>query len=107
MHLSVLTVYMSGQHIHDCASLGQKKTLDVPLWIGITDGFALPPGCWESNPGPLAEQPVFLTIETSLQALPVILPHHNYPAMLCSVKIATDLNDRVRGRCGCLPIKLY
>ena len=34
---------------------------------GATNGCELPRGCWESNPGPLEEQPVLLTIEQSPQ----------------------------------------
>ena len=33
---------------------------------GDTNSCELPCGCWESNPGPLEEQPVFLTVEPSL-----------------------------------------
>jgi hypothetical protein len=40
----------------------QKRALDP-----ITDGCEPPCGCWELNSGPLEEQPVFLTIEPSLQ----------------------------------------
>jgi hypothetical protein len=29
--------------------------------IGVTDGYELPCGCQELNPGPLEEQPVLLT----------------------------------------------
>ena len=36
---------------------------------GVTDGCELPCGCWESNPGPLEEQPVLLTTEPALQPL--------------------------------------
>ena len=41
--------------------------------IGIADSCELPSGFWELNPGPLEEQPVLLTVEPSLQCLPVIL----------------------------------
>jgi hypothetical protein len=40
-------------------------------WIpgtGVTDGWELPYGCWELNPGPLEEQQVFLIAEPSLQS---------------------------------------
>ena len=35
---------------------------------GVTDSCELPCGCWERNLGPLEEQLVGLTIESSLQA---------------------------------------
>ena len=34
---------------------------------GVIDSCELSYGCWELNPGPLEEQPVFLTSEPSLQ----------------------------------------
>jgi hypothetical protein len=33
----------------------------------VTDSCELPCGCWELNPDPLEEQPVFLSTEPSLQ----------------------------------------
>ena len=33
---------------------------------GVTNGCEPPRGYWESNPGPLEEQPVLLTTEPSL-----------------------------------------
>ena len=36
---------------------------------GVTDSCELPCGCWESNPGPLEEQPVLFTVEPSLRPL--------------------------------------
>jgi hypothetical protein len=33
----------------------------------ITDGWEPPCGCWELNSGPLEEQSLFLTAESSLQ----------------------------------------
>jgi hypothetical protein len=35
----------------------------------VTVGCELPCGCWDSNPGPLEEQPVLLTMVLSLQSL--------------------------------------
>ena len=35
----------------------------------VIDRCELPCGCWEVNPGPLEEQPVFLTTELSFQPL--------------------------------------
>jgi hypothetical protein len=37
--------------------------------IPITDGCEPPCGCWDLNSGPLEEQSVFLTAESSLQPL--------------------------------------
>ncbi|ERE84501.1 E3 ubiquitin-protein ligase [Cricetulus griseus] len=34
---------------------------------GVIDSCELPCGCWESNPGPLQEQQVLLTMGPSLQ----------------------------------------
>ena len=44
---------------------------------GVTDSCELPCGCWDLNPGPLGEQPVRLTAESSLQ-LPIIIFHVCY-----------------------------
>jgi hypothetical protein len=42
----------------------------------ITDGCEPPCGCWELNSGPLEEQSVLLTTESSLQ-------HHPSPVFVC------------------------
>jgi len=44
-----------------CLQTHQKRALDP-----ITDGWEPPCGCWELNSGPLEEQSVLLTTETSL-----------------------------------------
>jgi hypothetical protein len=36
---------------------------------GVPDDYELRDGCWESNSGPLEEQSVLLTTESSLQLL--------------------------------------
>jgi hypothetical protein len=36
---------------------------------GVTDGCEPPCGCWEFNSGRMEEQPVFLTVDPSLQFL--------------------------------------
>lgn len=46
----------------------QKRTMGL-LDLELTDGHELPYGWWRLNSGPLAEQPVFLTAEPSLQLL--------------------------------------
>jgi hypothetical protein len=45
--------------------LETKEGVRFP-WTGVTDGCELPCGCWESNPGPLQEQPMLLTTELAL-----------------------------------------
>lgn len=42
--------------------------MSVPLEAGtvLTGGYEMPCGCWESNPGPLQEQGVILSVEPSL-----------------------------------------
>jgi hypothetical protein len=40
---------------------------------GVTNGFELQYGCWESYLGPLEEQPVLLTTEPSLLPLSEII----------------------------------
>lgn len=51
---------------------GKKKDLFLCEFVfvrspgpGITDSCELPSGCWELNPVPLEEQPVFLIAELS------------------------------------------
>lgn len=44
---------------------GQKRT--SVSGTGITEKYEPPCGCWELNPEPLQEQPVFLNAEPSLQ----------------------------------------
>ena len=48
--------------LHVCMPAGQKRAPDL-----ITDGCEPLCGCWESNSGPLEEQAVLLTTESSLQ----------------------------------------
>lgn len=45
---------------------------------GLIDGWGLPCGHWESNPGLLQEQPKFLTVEPFLQPLEVCFLVHIY-----------------------------
>ena len=48
-----------------CAYRGQKKALDL-LELDFTDGCELPRGDWELNLGPLQEQQVLFTAESTL-----------------------------------------
>jgi hypothetical protein len=50
-----------------CLQTHQKRASDL-----ITDGCEPPCGCWDLNSGPLEEQSVLLTAETSLQPLHII-----------------------------------
>ena len=50
-----------------CMSVGQKRAPDL-----ITDGCEPPCGCWELNSGPLEEQTMLLTTESSLQPIPLL-----------------------------------
>ncbi|KAL6035681.1 hypothetical protein STEG23_021032 [Scotinomys teguina] len=64
-------------HIRLCASCvpgahGDQKRASDPPEPELQMGVSLH-GCWESNPGPLEEQPVLVTSETSLQAPDVYL----------------------------------
>ena len=43
---------------------GQKRAADT-LGLGLQTGCELPCWCWKLNPGPLEEQPVFLTTDLS------------------------------------------
>lgn len=53
-----------------CASCPWRPKEDVRSpGTGVTDSHEPSWGCWESNPDPLEEQPVFLTTEPSLQLL--------------------------------------
>ena len=60
--------------LHSCMSYitdvheAQKRVLDT-LELELTDACELPFGCWEPNHGSLWEQPVTLSIETSLWPL--------------------------------------
>ena len=54
LHVYLCTVYMPG------AFRGQKRASD-PLELELTVVVSHY-GCWESNPDPLQEQPVFLTL---------------------------------------------
>jgi hypothetical protein len=48
-----------------------SNTAEESIGDSITDGCELPFGCWELNSGPLKEQPVLLTTESSLQPPPL------------------------------------
>lgn len=54
MHVCMCTMSKPGAHRGQCRSTGFSGTR-------VNHGF----GCWELNPGPLQEQPMFLTTEQS------------------------------------------
>lgn len=59
-------VCMSVYHLCPWCPWNPEDGVQLPR-IGVTDGCELLGGCWETNPGPLKEQPLFLTAESSLQ----------------------------------------
>jgi hypothetical protein len=64
-------VYMSVLYLL-CTPPCQKRTSDH-----IIDGCEPPYGCWELSSGPLEEQPVLLTIESTLQHSKHFLTHQD------------------------------
>ena len=54
------------QDVHAVPSTVRRKYQILRNSI-YPDDCSLPHGCWESNQGPLKEQPVLLTTEVSLQ----------------------------------------
>lgn len=56
--------------MHFCLSVHHRHALPteakecVASGTGVNNGCEQPFGCWESNVGPLEEQPVFITAET-------------------------------------------
>jgi hypothetical protein len=65
MCMGVLPACLCIRHM-PTAHRGQKKSVRFP-GTGVPDSHNPPCGCWEMNPGPLEEQPVFLTAELSFQ----------------------------------------
>lgn len=63
MLMSVLPACM---HYTHSWCLQRPKEGDGCTGIGVTDGYELPCGCWDSNCVPLGEHPVSLTPEPSL-----------------------------------------
>lgn len=63
MCLSILSACM---YVHlVCAGRGQKKAVSPLEWSsGMVRSHAY--GCWKSNPGPLQEQQVLVTVKPSL-----------------------------------------
>ena len=59
-----------------CVPSVPEKDIRSPE-TGVTESCELPCGCWESNPGPLKEQAVFLTAEPSLQSQKQMFIHNN------------------------------
>ncbi|KAL6081574.1 hypothetical protein STEG23_005233 [Scotinomys teguina] len=48
--------------VHQACSIPSE----IPPETGVTDGYEPPSECWDSNPGPLEEQSVLFTTESSL-----------------------------------------
>jgi hypothetical protein len=65
-----LHVCLSVCVLYACSASRIEKTALCPNRTGIRDGCEPPCRCWESNLGPLEEQPVLLTPE------PLLKPHH-------------------------------
>jgi hypothetical protein len=61
----VLSACMAVYHVH--IGISEAKRGSCIFWIRVIDDYKPPCGCWESNSGPMQEQPVFSTIEPSLQ----------------------------------------
>ena len=61
-------VFILCMGVHCCCLQTHQKRASDP----ITDGYEPPCGCWELNSGPLEEQSVLLTTESSLQ------PSHSF-----------------------------
>ena len=53
-----------------------SRGCQTPLKLELTDSCEPPCGCWELNPAPVEEQPVFLIAELFLQLPPRILYMH-------------------------------
>ena len=58
----------------------------VAAGTGVTDNCKLPCGCWELNSGPLEEQPMLLTVESSFQPLAL-----HFLAIMHSTMISTEM----------------
>jgi hypothetical protein len=66
MCMGALLTCMSVYHMH--AMCPRKPEGDgESLGPGVTDGCKLLCGCWDLNPGPLEEQLILFTAESSLQ----------------------------------------
>lgn len=63
--MAVLPTYVSVHHLLAWCPWSQDEHVGYPGTI-LTEDCRLTCGYWESNPGPLKEQPVILTSETSL-----------------------------------------
>lgn len=70
---------------HVCGARGGQKMALDPLELELhTDSCEQQYGCWKLNPGPLEEQPVFLTTEPSLQ---IPIPPPPLPPLLILVVV--------------------
>lgn len=63
-------------HVYLCTTSSahrEQKVLDALPGTAVTDVCELPYQCWGPDLGPLEEQPMLLTTETSLQPLKYFL----------------------------------
>lgn len=60
-HVYVCSMYM--YVAGTCSAQGDHKILRDPLKLELTDNCEPLCECWESNPSPLEDQPMFLTTE--------------------------------------------
>jgi hypothetical protein len=63
--VGLLPARLSVSHISAWYLQRSEENTEFPE-TGVTNGFELPCGCWESNLGPLEEQPMLVTTEPSL-----------------------------------------
>ena len=61
----LLSICVSMHHVHSWCLRRQKRVVELE----VIENCEPPCGCWEPNPGPLEEQAVLLTGESSLQPL--------------------------------------
>jgi hypothetical protein len=73
---------------HHCLAFQRPEEVTECPGTKVTDGCELPGGCWQSNPGPLQEQPVLVTAEPSLQLLPWLLKTRSYSILLVDLGLS-------------------
>jgi hypothetical protein len=83
-----------------CLQTHQKKAPDP-----ITDGCELPRVCWDLNSGPLEEQSVLLTTESSHQSLKMGFKCFNLPSSPPPTRGSGK--ERIWGKWTCLEMVLW
>lgn len=72
--------------VHCMYTVAMEAKGDIrSLGTGVAKGCEPPHGCWDSDPAPLEEQPVFSTVELPLQP-----PHHMLNKITVAAVLATD-----------------